>query len=127
MSKSRKGPPKIYLDNDFNEKEINIGFKYGGFSLNYNLPYESIARGINKFTKSVEEEAIMMTSGNNPYSLGHAEPVRESTKAVLFNVEGEEMRVPKSAIHDESEVWEDGQPPGELVVLLWWAERRGLA
>jgi hypothetical protein len=33
--------------------------------------------------------------------------------------------IPKSQIHDDSEVWKEGQARGTLVVKLWFAEQRG--
>jgi hypothetical protein len=41
----------------------------------------------------------------------------------------DQMWIPKSAITDDSEVWEhslDGCGPGVLVLKLSWAERKGL-
>lgn len=65
-------------------------------------------------------------SGHGPYSLGRAECVKEGTRALLFSIDdlGEKW-VPKSQIHENSEVWEFGQEPGELVVTEWWAEKKG--
>lgn len=37
----------------------------------------------------------------------------------------DEMWVPKSQVHEDSEVWKHGQE-GTLVVSTWWAEQRGL-
>lgn len=51
---------------------------------------------------------------------------RETPKALLVEVEGEEKWVPKSLIHDDSEVYREGDA-GTLVVPLWWAEKEGLA
>ena len=39
---------------------------------------------------------------------------------------GDEKWVPKSVIHDDSEIWKAGQA-GRLVVLGWWAEKEKLA
>lgn len=38
---------------------------------------------------------------------------------------GREAWVPKSQIHDDSEVWEDGKE-GTLVVSIWFAEKEHL-
>lgn len=55
------------------------------------------------------------------------EAVRETEKAVLVQLEtGDEKWIPKSVIHDDSEVWKAGQA-GRLVVLGWWAEKEKLA
>jgi len=50
--------------------------------------------------------------------LDHEGKVRESEKAALFNIHGEEIWVPKSVIDDENE---------EIVaVKKWWADKNGL-
>lgn len=56
-----------------------------------------------------------------------AEVMRETDKALLINIEGEEKWVPKSVIDDDSEVF-DGREnrKGALVLKLWWAEQEGL-
>lgn len=53
----------------------------------------------------------------------------ESDKAILVEIEGEQVWVPKSQIHDDSEVYSkaSGEGGGDLVVSTWWAEQRGLA
>lgn len=69
-----------------------------------------------------------MQDGDLPYHVdGVAWPKLEarSGKAILFDIDGVEVWVPKSAIHDNSELWEVGQPPGQLVVKQWFAEKRG--
>lgn len=50
---------------------------------------------------------------------------RETEKALLVEIEGEEHWVPKSQIHEDSEVFERGGE-GLLVVSKWWAKRQGL-
>ena len=52
--------------------------------------------------------------------------LRETTRAVLVSIDGDEYWVPKSQIDDDSEVWQDGQQ-GDLVVSEWWAAREGLS
>ncbi len=55
------------------------------------------------------------------------EPVkRETDKALLVVVEGEEVWIPKGQIHDDSEVYRQGDT-GMLIVSLWIAEQKGLA
>ncbi len=51
---------------------------------------------------------------------------RATDKALCVVVEGEEVWIPKSAIHDDSEVWKEGQD-GTLVIPLWLAEAKGIA
>jgi len=60
------------------------------------------------------------------FSLGQSEIIRETDKALLFETEeAGEVWIPKSAIHDDSEIWKDGQDPGELIVKNWFAEKEG--
>ena len=47
-------------------------------------------------------------------------------KALCVVVEGEEVWIPRSQIHDDSEVWDEGHE-GTLVVPLWLAEAKGIA
>lgn len=51
----------------------------------------------------------------------------ETDRAILVEIEGEEVWVPKSAIEEESEVWSQKNGSGDLIVARWWAEKRGLA
>jgi len=59
-----------------------------------------------------------------------AEVLKESTSglALLCRLEsGEERWIPKSMIHDDSEVYDAGDnSSGELVIKGWWAEQEGL-
>ncbi len=50
----------------------------------------------------------------------------ETDKALLVDIEGEKVWVPKSMIADESEVFSKEHGDGDLIVSAWWAERRGL-
>lgn len=52
--------------------------------------------------------------------------VRATAKALLVEVEGEEVWIPRSQIHDDSEVWDEGHE-GTLVIPLWLAAEKGLA
>jgi len=69
-----------------------------------------------------------MREGHN---LGRVEVIRESDKAILVG-HGEHLDdpvwIPKSVIHDDSEVWDgstDGCGPGDLIVETWFAEKEG--
>lgn len=56
-----------------------------------------------------------------------AEAIRASARALLVQLEtGEELWVPRSVIHDDSEVYEAGHA-GTLVVQAWWALKKGIA
>lgn len=51
--------------------------------------------------------------------------IEESTDAIkLQPKEGKAFWVPKSAVHDDSEVYKDGDE-GTLIVKDWLAEKRG--
>ena len=55
-----------------------------------------------------------------------ATAVRESERAILVDVGDRRNHwIPKSLIHDDSEVWKLGQS-GELVVPEWFALQEGL-
>lgn len=61
---------------------------------------------------------------DKPFLVGDAKATRETDKAVLFIIEGQEEWIPKSQIHDDSEVWQGGCE-GALIVTEWFAEQRG--
>jgi hypothetical protein len=59
-------------------------------------------------------------------SLGWHYCDRETEKAIHVNDRtGEDLWIPKSQIHDNSEVWKAHQK-GDVVVMQWWAEKKGL-
>lgn len=65
------------------------------------------------------------------FTIYEAEVVEETDRSVKINSPDfdEEFWVPKSAIHDDSEVFDgslDGSGPGNLIVTYKWAERKGL-
>ena len=62
-------------------------------------------------------------------NLGDGKAVRDSGKALLVKLAtGEEKWIPKSVIHDDSEVYDAGEnAEGEVVVQEWWAEKEGLS
>jgi len=66
-------------------------------------------------------------------SFDDCEGKAESEKAVLvfaddadFDVTAEGRWVPKSVIHDDSEVFKKGDK-GQVVLKTWWAEKEGLS
>jgi hypothetical protein len=64
-----------------------------------------------------------MSDGVN---LGPAKVVRATDRALLVLLDGEEeVWVPKSVVHDDSEVYSEKADEGDLVVLAWWAEKNG--
>lgn len=54
------------------------------------------------------------------------ECIKETDKALHCIIEGEACWVPKSQVHEDSEVYKAGDT-GVLVVSSWWAEKAGLA
>ena len=67
-------------------------------------------------------------SSDDPVSLGHGTCRKETAKAVMLRLteQGEdEVWIPKSVIHDDSEVYAEGHD-GDVVVKRWWAEKEGL-
>lgn len=70
-----------------------------------------------------------MGRGGEGHELGEGIVLRTTESAVLVLVEGEEIWVPKSLLHDDSEIDEDSEKDdeGTLVVPLWWAEQEGHA
>lgn len=60
------------------------------------------------------------------FEVGTAGVSWETPDAVLFAIDGVgAVWVPKSAVHDNSEVWKRGQEPGALVVKPWFAKKKG--
>lgn len=57
-------------------------------------------------------------------SLGQFEVSRETEKALKVFNDDNQVWVPKSVIHDDSEVYKLGTS-GDLVVAEWWAEKNG--
>lgn len=55
----------------------------------------------------------------------HASCVGETEKALKVLIEGETFWIPKSVVHDDSEVYEKDHE-GVLVVQEWFAEKEGL-
>jgi hypothetical protein len=51
--------------------------------------------------------------------------LRATEKALLCEVDGQQVWIPQALISDDSEVWEPGQE-GDLVIPMWLAEEKGL-
>lgn len=66
------------------------------------------------------------TSSADAVYLSDVTVKRETDMALLCVIEGEEHWVPKSCVHDDSEVFAEGDV-GELAVKSWWADKAGLA
>ena len=54
------------------------------------------------------------------------EVIRETDKALLVSVEGEEIWIPISQIDDDSEVYNMETGPGTLIIPMWLALEKGL-
>jgi hypothetical protein len=54
-----------------------------------------------------------------------AEAIKETAMALLCEIDGKQVWIPKSQIDDDSEVWEEGQS-GELIINEWLAKEKGL-
>lgn len=61
------------------------------------------------------------------YTLHDCLPVAETGEALLVDIPdlGERVWIPKSVIHEDSEVWRADWERGELVVEDWFADERG--
>jgi hypothetical protein len=54
--------------------------------------------------------------------------LRESPRAMLVRIDGKERWVPKSVVHDDSEVFDAKEnATGKLVLVGWWARENDLA
>lgn len=52
--------------------------------------------------------------------------IRDTAKAMRVRLEdGRELWIPKSVVHEDSEVYGNGHQ-GELVVARWFAEKEGI-
>lgn len=51
--------------------------------------------------------------------------LKETDKAILVTRGKGELWIPKSVLHDDSEVYEGGDS-GKLIVQTWWAEKQEL-
>ena len=77
---------------------------------------------VNEYEKQRSEPVTLGT--------GNAVGVKETEKALLVQVdgvnEGQEFWIPKSCIHDDSEVF-SSLGLGKLIVMRWFAEKNGYA
>lgn len=63
-------------------------------------------------------------SGDDPHSMGEAKCIAASEKAVKVVIGDDDLWIPKSVVHADSEVWKSGDE-GKLVVKAWWAKTNG--
>lgn len=67
--------------------------------------------------------------GSNPCLIGRGACLRTSNLAILvcINGEDEDIWIPKSVVHDNSDVYDSVGQRGDVVVKHWWAEKEGHA
>ena len=65
--------------------------------------------------------------GSEPCSIGSGKVLKATEKALLFEPEDDDaFWVPKSVVHEDSEVYKE-EHEGKLLVKRWWAEKEGRA
>lgn len=62
----------------------------------------------------------------NTVSFENVTVLYETEKALLVDIDGDETWIPKSVIHDDSEVYKM-ETEGQLVLPQWFAEKEKLA
>lgn len=70
----------------------------------------------------------MGRKGSEGVSLGRGKCIKSTGRALLIEFEdddADELWIPASQIHDDSEVY-DEEHTGDVVVKAWWAEKEGL-
>lgn len=71
---------------------------------------------------------MAQNEGKEPVSLGIVTVIAGTEMALRVKpTEGISFWVPKSIIHDDSEVWKNDDEEGELFVFAWWAAKEGHA
>ena len=69
----------------------------------------------------------MPRPGGEPVEFDDCECRRETAMAPLVCIDGREIWVPESVVHDDSEVFDaDDNASDKFVVKEWWATREGL-
>lgn len=69
---------------------------------------------------------------DEPFVLPDAECIGESARAIRVSAPDllDPVWLPKSVVHEDSEVWdfsEEGKGPGDLLVARWFAEKEAWA
>jgi hypothetical protein len=65
-------------------------------------------------------------SGDEGLVVDEVVAIRETEKALLIQWGKEEHWIPKSVIHDDSEVFDaDENSTGTLIVKMWYADKMG--
>jgi len=65
-------------------------------------------------------------SGDDPECIGVGKCLSQTEKAVRIHLDDENTPrwIPKSVLHDDSEVYQTGDT-GKVIVKQWWAEKNG--
>lgn len=63
-------------------------------------------------------------AGELPINMGTVKVMRETPKALLVTIGKNEVWIPQSCVHDDSEVWHQGHV-GKFVVKAWFARKQG--
>lgn len=66
-----------------------------------------------------------MPTFKNQVTLGNTKAIKATEKALLVEVDGDEVWIPQSQIDDDSEVSKEGDE-GKLVISQWFANKEGL-
>lgn len=66
----------------------------------------------------------MPREGDEPHVMGNGKCIRATDRAVLVRIGDKEIWIPQSVVHDDSEVFKEGDE-GKIVTKQWWAERNG--
>lgn len=67
-----------------------------------------------------------ITRTMDPVEIDGCKCIKASDLAILVRVQDDlEVWIPQSLIHDDSEVWEEGDE-GVLIIPEWFASQRGL-
>ncbi len=62
--------------------------------------------------------------GNEPYELGRGTCIKETKMAVYVEQQDGGLWIPKSVLHDDSEVFDSKENKGgKVVVKKWWARK----
>lgn len=62
-----------------------------------------------------------------PVNTGEASLVMVTDKAILVDCDAGRVWIPRSAVHDDSEIYGSGpmDEPGDLIVKRWFAVKQG--
>jgi hypothetical protein len=72
-----------------------------------------------------EDWTMAMDEDDEGVDFPDSQCLKETERAILVTRGKGYLWIPKSVIHDDSEVYEDGHE-GTLIVQTWWAEEKNL-